>query len=178
MNALNITNLRILLKIKTSMFNFNVEIQSNSKNQSIINVQSISNIIDQSNLKKPLIVENQQKIKQISIKQFTKEQISIKQFTKKQIAFKISFDLKKMLFKFDDFIFVKKNVKKKIVLKKLRFDSISRRIIIESFNEFFVFMKKMINFTMNEKKIKNKIENYKIFREMSMKQFDIVYRKK
>ena len=49
-----------------------------------------------------------------------------------------------------------KKIKRNVMLKKLRFDSIFRRIIVEFFNEFSIIMKKIMNFAMNDQKIKNK----------------------
>ena len=94
------------------------------------------------------------------------------------IKFIVFYDFEKIFSEMNDIFFVRIFKKKKFFLKKLRADLVLRRLIINNFNEQFIIMRKMINYTITKIKINDKNKKYRIFRKTSMKTKNIVYKQK
>ncbi len=92
-------------------------------------------------------------------------------------ASNIVFDLEKFLFELEKMIFERDEIEKKIFIDEVRVDSQLKRIILTSFNENEVIMRRIVEYDDHENKMLAKAFEYKIYRETSLKTKNIVYRR-
>ncbi len=88
------------------------------------------------------------------------------------------FDLKKFLSKFETIIFNRDEIKKNVSIDQIRVDSQLKQIILTSFNKNDAIMRKMIKYDNEKRKLNIKNKSYRVYREISLKIKNIVYRQK
>ncbi len=87
----------------------------------------------------------------------------------------IVFDLKKFLFELE-IIFERDEIEKEVSIDEIRVDLQSTRIVLIFFNENEAIMRRIIEYDNEKQKLNIKNETYRIYREISLKIRDIIYR--
>jgi hypothetical protein len=90
----------------------------------------------------------------------------------------IMFDLEKFFSRLEAIIFERDEIEKSIFIDQVRADSQLKRIVLISFNENDVIMRRMIEYDNDEQKINVKNETYRTYREASLKTRNIIYKQK
>jgi hypothetical protein len=86
------------------------------------------------------------------------------------------FDLKDFLSELETIIFERDEIEKDISIDQVRFDSQLKQIMLASFNENDVIMRRVIEYDNEEQKIDVKKRTYRVYREASLKTKNIIYR--
>ncbi len=124
-----------------------------------------------------LINRRNQQVQQASRLQMISHTFSIDDQT--SVSTNIVFDLKGFLSEMKDIIFDQKSIEKDVLINQMRVDLNLKRIVLESFNENEVIMRRVIKFDNIDQKIdlKDKSKTYRVYRETSLKIKDIIYRR-
>ncbi len=85
---------------------------------------------------------------------------------------------RRFLSRLEAIIFERDEIKKNIFIDQVRANSQFKRIVLISFNENDVIMRRMIKYDNDEQKINVKMRIYRIYREASLKTRNIIYRQK
>jgi hypothetical protein len=120
----------------------------------------------------------------ISINVRTQEYLSDIQMTSQtssNVKFSVTalntiFDLKNFLSELETITFERDEIEKDVSIDQVRSDSQLKRIILTSFNENDVIMRRVIEYNNEEQRINVKRETYRVYREVSLKTRDIIYR--
>jgi hypothetical protein len=88
------------------------------------------------------------------------------------------FDLERFLSELETIIFDRDEIKKSVSIDQIRVDSQLKRIVLTSFNENDAIMRRMIKYDNEKRKLNIKNESYRVYREVSLKIKNIVYRQK
>jgi hypothetical protein len=88
----------------------------------------------------------------------------------------IVFDLEDFLSKLETIIFERDEIKKDVLINQVRFNSQLKRIILTSFNENDVIIRRIIVYNNEEQRINVKKRTYCVYREISLKTKNTIYR--
>lgn len=75
-----------------------------------------------------------------------------------------------------DFLFIRNRWEKAVLLGELRSDPISRRLVINFYNNVSVIIRRVVNYTSQKINIDEKDSQWQAYREVSVKVKDIIYR--
>jgi hypothetical protein len=92
-------------------------------------------------------------------------------------TFNMIFNLKRFFSRLEAIIFERNEIERKIFMNQVRIDSQFKKIILASFNENEVIMRRIVEYDDHENKISIKDSKYKIYKKTSLKTRNIIYRR-